>query len=359
MTQRTLVQSHGMNKPVKQHKGSIFVGLSGGVDSAVTAGLLKEAGHDVVGVFIKGWYPPELPCTWKEDRRDAMRVAAKLGIPFQTLDASAEYKKSVIDYLIREYALGRTPNPDIFCNRDVKFGAFYNYAREQGVNYIATGHYAKTETGRLYRGSNVLKDQSYFLWAIPKDALVHTLFPLGHMEKHSVRALAHTMRLPVAEKKDSQGICFLGPVSLDEFLRAETSVAPGVARNEDGKEVGVHDGAILYTLGERVKLISGNAGPWFVAHKDLAINELIVTTTCSKLNANKPITLSQTNFFTAPIDGKLYRAQYRYHGPEIKGAFDGKKRIFTPQTTLPELLAPGQSLVLYDNDECIGGGIIQ
>lgn len=358
MTQRTLVQSHGMNKFVKHHKQRVFVGLSGGVDSAVTAGLLKEAGHEVVGVFIKGWYPPELPCTWKEDRRDAMRVAARLSIPFQTLDASGEYKKSVIDYLIREYALGRTPNPDIFCNRDVKFGAFYAHATSHGAHSIATGHYARTANGRLYKGSDSSKDQSYFLWAIPKEALANTLFPLGGMKKDSVRALAHTMRLPVADKKDSQGICFLGPVSLDEFLRAEISVPPGVAKDEQGKEVGTHDGAVLYTLGERAKLLTGDAGPWFVARKDLATNELTVVKTRTKLASTDSITLSHTNFFTPPVQGKSYQAQYRYHGPRVEGVFDDNKNIFIPQRALPEPPAPGQSLVLYDNEECIGGGII-
>src|SRR3989344_5375442 len=178
------IRMHEMNVRGKK----IFVGLSGGVDSAVSAALLKRAGALVTGVFIKGWYPPGLNCTWANERRDAMRVAARLHIPFRTLDASAEYKKSVIDYLVAEYRAGRTPNPDVMCNREVKFGAFYRYAKAQGADLIATGHYRSGE-----------KDQSYFLWAVPKDILDETVFPVGNLEKSEVRALAKKCALPVAE----------------------------------------------------------------------------------------------------------------------------------------------------------------
>src|SRR3989338_10785512 len=184
----------------------IFVGLSGGVDSAVSAALLGRAGAQVTGVFIKGWYPPGMPCTWAMERRDAMRVAARLQIPFLTLDASAEYKRGVIDYLVAEYKAGRTPNPDVMCNREVKFGAFYRYALANGADAIATGHYRAGE-----------KDQNYFLWAVPKDILEATIFPVGYKEKDEVRTLAKRFHLPVAEKRDSQGICFLGSVSVEDF----------------------------------------------------------------------------------------------------------------------------------------------
>src|SRR3989338_7476672 len=171
---------------------NVFAGLSGGVDSAVSAALLREAGAQVTGVFFKGWYPPGMPCTWTEDRRDAMRTAARLQIPFRTLDASAEYKSGVIDYLLAEYRAGRTPNPDVMCNREVKFGAFYRFAKNSGADAIATGHYRSGE-----------KDQSYFLWAVPKNILEATLFPVGKMEKSEVRAFAKKFNLPVAGKKDS------------------------------------------------------------------------------------------------------------------------------------------------------------
>src|SRR3989344_3929521 len=204
-----------MHLSMDVHGKKVFVGLSGGVDSAVAAALLKNAGARVTGVFIKGWYPPGLPCTWASERRDAMRVAARLRIPFATLDASEEYRKSVIDYLLAEYRAGRTPNPDVMCNREVKFGAFYRYAMEQGADSIAMGHYLGGE-----------KDQSYFLWAVSKDILAKTLFPVGEMEKGEVRALAKHFNLPVAEKRDSQGICFLGSVSVKDFLKSEIGDNP-------------------------------------------------------------------------------------------------------------------------------------
>jgi len=226
---------------------------------------LKRAGAEVTGVFIKGWYPADMPCTWAAERRDAMRVAARLHIPFRTLDASAEYKRSVIDYLIAEYRAGRTPNPDVMCNRDVKFGAFFRYAMEQGADAIATGHYRAGE-----------KDQSYFLWAVPKDVLKATIFPVGHMDKSHVRALARQFNLPVAEKRDSQGVCFLGSVSVEEFLQSEFGEVRGRALDAEGIVIGEHDGVLLYTIGERVALHGAQAtGPWFVLAKDVEKNELI------------------------------------------------------------------------------------
>jgi tRNA-uridine 2-sulfurtransferase len=334
----------------------IFVGLSGGVDSAVTAALLQASGARVTGVFIKGWYPPELPCTWSADRRDAMRVAAHLGIPFHTLDASREYKQSVIDYLIREYGAGRTPNPDIMCNRDVKFGAFHRFARENGADYIATGHYARQVGGALLQGVDGAKDQSYFLWAIGKDALTDALFPLGGMEKSDVRERALRYGLPNAAKKDSQGICFLGPVSMDDFLRAELANEPGKAFDESGSEVGTHDGVLLATLGERVSL-TGEPGPWYVVRKDIPKNVLVVSTERVAYAVPAGITLTDTNWFTRPDDGEIVEAQYRYHGPRIAGTV--KNDSFTPTAPLPEPLASGQSLVLYRGERVLGGGIIE
>ncbi len=328
----------------------IFVGLSGGVDSAVTAALLKAQGADVTGVFIKGWYPPGLPCTWARDRQDAMRVAAKLRIPFHTLDAAAEYKQAVIDYLIREYGAGRTPNPDIMCNREVKFGAFYRYAKENGADYIATGHYARTEGGQLYRGTDPAKDQSYFLWAVPKEVIPHVLFPLGNMEKAEVRKLAKKYELPVAEKRDSQGICFLGPVSIEDFLSHELALEPGIVRNEAGTEIGKHRGAAIYTLGERLPL---DGGPWYVIRKDMRANEVFVAHEAKRREDASAITLHETNWHEEPR-GNL-EAQYRYHGPLVHGEL--KDSTFVP-SDLAESLSPGQSLVLYSGDRVIGGGII-
>lgn len=334
----------------------VFVGLSGGVDSAVTAALLKNEGHEVVGVFIKGDYPEGLPCTWAEDRRDAMRVAAHLSLPFATLDASKEYKKAVLDYLLTEYRAGRTPNPDVMCNRDVKFGAFYRYARNKGAEALATGHYARQEGGRLLRGADAGKDQSYFLWAVQKEALAFARFPLGGFRKEETRALAKRLALPVAAKKDSQGICFLGPVSVEEYLRSEFGTEKGAAHDPSGKEVGKHDGVLLSTIGERVALESAAPGPWYVIGKDIAENRLIVAHERPPMPKNGQLRLGSVNLLED--SGGILSAQYRYHGPIVQGAFDAARSTFVPDTALPEPVAEGQSLVLYDDEALIGGGII-
>ncbi|MES2225313.1 MAG: tRNA 2-thiouridine(34) synthase MnmA [Patescibacteria group bacterium] len=341
----------------------VFVGLSGGVDSAVSAALMQKAGAAVTGVFIKGWYPPGMPCTWAQERRDAMRVAAYLRIPFRTLDASKEYKAGVIDYLLREYKAGRTPNPDIMCNRDVKFGAFYAYAMQEGADYIATGHYAeirRDEKGvHLLRGADATKDQSYFLWAVPKETLAQTLFPVGGMPKASVRAQARALRLPNAAKPDSQGICFLGTVSVEDFLRKEFGSTPGKALSVDGTEVGTHDGVVLRTLGERVALADAPPGPWYVLRKDMETNTLTVSHDREEesAEAKQSIQLLDSNFFTEPRPDMPLEAQYRYHGPRISGTF--VNGVFTASVPLREAVASGQSLVLYLGEECIGGGSIK
>ncbi|KND50906.1 MAG: tRNA-specific 2-thiouridylase [Parcubacteria bacterium C7867-007] len=339
---------------------NIFVGLSGGVDSAVSAALLQKQGAEVTGVFIKGWYPPGMPCTWAQDRRDAMRVAAHLGIPFHTLDASKEYKQGVIDYLISEYAAGRTPNPDIMCNREVKFGAFYRFAKEHGADFIATGHYAQAREGSLMRGVDSSKDQSYFLWAVPKEAMTQTLFPVGGIPKREVRILAQKFDLPVAEKKDSQGICFLGSISVDEFLRKELETTGGDVLDEEGKKIGTHDGAVLHTLGERIVPHGAESGPWYVIRKDLNTNTLTVRHGNAALEVPpNTLKLRETNWFNTEALMGTIQAQYRYHGTVITGSFDLETNTFTPEGSFKEPVASGQSLVLYLGDTCLGGGIIE
>ncbi len=297
----------------------IFVGLSGGVDSAVSAALLQRAGARVTGVFIKGWYPPNMPCTWAAERRDAMRVAARLRIPFLTLDASAEYKRGVIDYLTAEYRAGRTPNPDVMCNKEVKFGAFYRFAKTHGTDAIAMGHYCSGE-----------KDQSYFLWAVPKEILNTTLFPVGDMEKSEVRSLAKKYNLPVAEKKDSQGICFLGSVSVKEFLE---------------KELGTDNPALLYTIGQKV-------GGKYVTHKDVEKKEIKMSKT--RTGGTRVIGFTGANWFAEPMVAT--EAQYRYRGPRIAGRIEDSS--FISVNPSPDIPAPGQSIVFYRNNELVGGGTI-
>jgi len=298
----------------------IFVGLSGGVDSAVSAALLQKAGADVTGVFIKGWYPPDMPCAWAQERRDAMRVAAHLHIPFRTLDASVEYKKSVIDYMLSEYRVGRTPNPDVMCNKEVKFGAFYRYAMSEGADAIATGHYRVGE-----------KDQSYFLWAVPKEVLTGTLFPVGNMKKSDVRKLAKKFNIPVAEKKDSQGICFLGNVSVKEFLE---------------KELGSDNPTLLYTVGQRIE-------GGYVIGKDVTNKKLVVSKT--RTSNVQAVTFTDANWHGNPED--VANAQMRYRGERNAGYVEGNN--FISARSLSEIPTPGQSIVFYNaNDELTGGGII-
>lgn len=331
--------------------------MSGGVDSSVTAALLKEAGAHVHGVFIKGWYPPNIPCSWREDRQDAMRVAAHLGIAFTTLDAGKEYKQHVSDYLTSEYRAGRTPNPDIMCNRYVKFGTFYNFAVAHGVDFIATGHYARVQDDMILRGVDPDKDQSYFLFDIEPRVLSRVLFPLGEYTKKQVREMARKYDLPTALKKDSQGICFLGHISIEDFLAAELPLEEGVIETEQGERIGTHGGSLAYTLGERVS-VAGAEHPWYVLRKDIDANTLIVSETPASTQCST-IKLSHVNLFREVAYDKRLEAQYRYHGRRIGGSFDASKSEFILSEPLSESLAPGQALVLYKDETLIGGGIIE
>ena len=242
----------------------VFVGLSGGVDSAVSAALLVRAGYDVTGVFIR-IVLPGYPCPAVTDRQDAMRVAAHLKIPFRDIDLSKQYEERVFKHTLEEYARGRTPNPDVLCNREIKFGLFFEYAMREGATYVATGHYARTkqEDGHtlLYTGNDTAKDQSYFLWMVPETQLAKTLFPVGALQKSQVRALALKFGLPNATRKDSQGLCFLGAIAMDTMLTRELHPLPGDVVSEDGHVIGCHNGALLYTLGQRHGFIVQHRSP--------------------------------------------------------------------------------------------------
>ncbi len=375
-------------------KQTVFVGLSGGVDSAVSATLLLKQGYEVVGVFIKTWHPDFLVCNEEDERRDAMRVAAHLDIPFLTFDLADVYKKEVADYMIREYKEGRTPNPDVMCNKEVKFGAFLKKALAMGADYVATGHYAQVERrnsknslvllrpmGRTFRPQNYLnffslkkgkdpsKDQSYFLWTLKQEQLKKILFPVGNLQKIEVRKLAKKFGLPVAEKKDSQGICFLGAVDLKEFLKHYIKSKKGKVVNEQGEKIGYHDGVVFHTLGERHGFIITKKnpidGPYYVVGKDVKKNILIVSQfphdqTRQGLAENK-IKLKHTNWIykSYPLKAKSYTCQIRYHGEflpcKIKCSTPSIAQIIFSK---PILVASGQSCVIYDNDVCLGGGVV-
>jgi tRNA-specific 2-thiouridylase len=339
----------------------VFVGMSGGVDSSVSALLLKEVGYDVTGVFIKVWQPDFIECTWKEDRLDAMRVAAQLEIPFVTLDLEKEYKQGVIDYMIEEYRNGRTPNPDVMCNREVKFGAFLKWAQEQGADFVATGHYAAIRDGVLACSRDTNKDQTYFLWTLSKEIISHVLFPIGDMTKDEVREYARKNNLSVSDKKDSQGLCFVGTIDIKTLLKEYIPEKEGTVINEEGEVIGKHPGVMFYTIGERhgftITKKSTNDAPYFVIGKNNETNELIVSHTAPQEKTGTEIHLEQTNWTVTPEIGKQYKARARYRAPlatvEPLGTTEWK--VIDGDITLSN----GQSLVVYNNDLCIGGGIIK
>ncbi|MCX6758047.1 MAG: tRNA 2-thiouridine(34) synthase MnmA [Candidatus Nomurabacteria bacterium] len=346
-------------------KQTVFLGMSGGVDSSVCAALLKQQGYEVVGVFIKTWHPDFLVCTEEDERRDAMRVAAHLDIPFLTFDFEKEYKEGVADYMISEYKKGRTPNPDVMCNREVKFGAFLKKALSMGADFVATGHYAQNKNLSLLKGNDITKDQSYFLWTLRQEQIKHIMFPVGHLPKSEVRKLARKFKLPVAEKKDSQGICFLGNVDIKDFLKHYIEPKIGKVLNEKGEEIGFHDGAVFNTLGERHGFTITKKGPndnrYYIIEKDIKKNILIVSQNNLKKEMNylNVIKLENINWISQiPEEGKTYQSQVRYHGEFLNcKLLNIKKDSIEVIFEKGVLVAPGQSVVFYNGNICIGGGV--
>ena len=347
-------------------KGSgkkVFVGLSGGVDSAVSAVLLQKKGYDVTGVFIRIAIPG-YPCTAGEDKVDAQRVAAHLRIPFIEIDLSKEYEKEVFRSSIEAFKNGTTPNPDTLCNQKIKFGAFFDFALSQGAEYVATGHYARIESDgediELLSGIDSDKDQSYFLWMVPEKALRQALFPVGHLHKPQVRALANQFGLPNARRKDSQGLCFLGDISIEDMLQRELQLHAGEVLDEHGAVVGQHKGAARYTLGQRhgFDLTVQTGEPHFVVDKDQLANTITVSTSPFPRDASKThLTLTDTNWIGTVVDG-TYTARYRYRQRLVTAELI--KNNGTAQVVLwePHYVPLGQSLVFYDGERCLGGGII-
>ncbi|AKM80299.1 TPA: tRNA 2-thiouridine(34) synthase MnmA [Candidatus Saccharibacteria bacterium] len=341
----------------------VYVGMSGGVDSSLTAALLVEQGYDVVGVYMKNWTQdlPGMKCPWADDLADAKRVAVQLGIDFKVFDFENEYRHKVVEYMIDEYKLGRTPNPDIMCNQEVKFKLFLEAALADGADMIATGHYARVDDGILKMAVDQNKDQTYFLYRVTGEALQKTLFPLGEFTKPHVREMAKERRLFTAAKKDSQGICFVGKVGIREFLSQYVQQKPGeIIDKSSGKVLGHHDGAIFYTLGQRHGLELGGGLPFYVVGKDMTKNEVYVTT-----DLNDETLWKETVFLGAVhwINGmpaenrysirvrhraKLVDATLRYEDENVTLALDNAERA----------VASGQSVVIYDDDICLGGGII-
>lgn len=357
--------------------------MSGGVDSSVSAALLKEQGYEVEGAFIVPWSPPWLPCTWRDERLDAIRVAELLQIPFHTVDLSVEYERDVVGYLVREYEQGRTPNPDVMCNKHIKFGAFFRWAEERGFDYVATGHYARVESSgasvvrsghRLLCGVDAAKDQTYFLWTLTQAHLARTIFPVGGLTKREVRLEAERLALPTARKKDSQGVCFLGKIDMREFLQHYIPPREGVVLDCSGAVLGVHEGAAFITLGQRhgfeVKHASPNDPPLYVVEKDLRANTITVAPRDTVVGGVAgraglcTVHLSGSHWISgAPMVDAVVRcaARFRYRQPlvpvTVRATGDEITSVVFDEAQA--YVTAGQSMVLYDGDACLGGGTIE
>ena len=343
--------------------------MSGGVDSSVAAHLLKQQGHEVVGIFMQNWEDDNDDgyCTIKQDSMDAIAVADILGIDIEIVNFAKEYKDRVFSYFLNEYQAGRTPNPDILCNSEIKFKAFLDHALSLGAEYVATGHYVSklaTPDGEvLTRAVDSNKDQSYFLYRLNQYQISHALFPLGNLTKPEVRQIAAGLNLPTATKKDSTGICFIGERPFREFLQRYMPTKAGKMVTPEGKTVGQHQGLMYYTLGQRKGLgIGGQGDPWFVADKNLATNELIVVQGHEHpLLLKKTLRANQLSFGLneKPVAGR-YSAKTRYRMQDAACELhyindDEFELVFdTPQWAI----TPGQSVVLYSQEKCLGGGII-
>lgn len=337
----------------------VYVGMSGGVDSSVTAALLVEQGYEVTGVYMKNWTQdlPGMRCPWAEDLADAKRVAVQLGIDFKVFDFENEYRHKVVDYMIDEYKAGRTPNPDIMCNQEVKFKLFLEAALEDGADMIATGHYARTANGQLLRAVDRNKDQTYFLYRVTGEALKKTLFPLGEYTKDQVRDMARDRGLWTATKKESMGVCFVGNVGMREFLSQYVETQPGdIIDKVSHQIVGRHDGAIFYTLGQRHGLDVGGGLPYYVVGKDVDRNEVYVATNLNDQQLwQQTIRLHSIHWINGQPGADTLQARIRHRAPLVQAKLQEDTVILDD----PErAVTAGQSVVLYDGDTCLGGGIV-
>jgi tRNA-specific 2-thiouridylase len=359
--------------PNSPSEGAVIVGMSGGVDSAVAALLLRDAGFSVQGLFMSNWEDDDGYCTTAEDFQDARRVSEVLGIPLHRVSFAGEYRDRVFKLFLQEYAAGRTPNPDVLCNREIKFGICLEYMQRLGASWIATGHYARVARAgaetQLLKAADLAKDQSYFLHSVASTALAKTLFPLGDLRKTQVRRMAHAAGLPVFDKPDSTGICFIGERPFREFLSSHLRTKAGPIETPDGRIVGEHRGLALYTLGQRSGLkVGGRAGaaaaPWYVADKIMARNALIVVQ-----DQDHPLLLSDSfsveqmhwiNPLEAPAAPLECAVKTRYRQNDLPCSLGfAEERSWRVTLDRPaRAVTPGQYAVFYDGERCIGGGII-
>ena len=351
----------------------VILGLSGGVDSAVAALLLKDAGATVEALHMTNWQDEEGYCTAAQDLQDARHVCEQLRIPLHHVNFAKEYRERVFQHFLDEYRAARTPNPDVLCNREIKFGAFRRYAKRLGGELLATGHYARTALidgeAALLKGADPDKDQSYFLHAVSAEALAETVFPLGELQKSDVRRIARDHGLTVHDKKDSTGICFIGERPFREFLRSYLPANPGPIRTPDGVEVGRHEGLMYYTLGQRQGLgIGGRRGagdePWYVVEKVVADNALIVAQGDTDLLLSGSLIATDASWIgTEPAglaDGLHCRAKVRYRQDDQPCTVrrTGPTTLQVEFATPQRAVAPGQFVVFYSGDRCLGGAVI-
>lgn len=355
-------------KPIAETR--VVVGMSGGVDSSVAALLLKEQGYDVIGIFMKNWDDTDEfgVCTATEDYEDVINVCNDIGIPYYAVNFEQQYWDKVFTYFLEEYKAGRTPNPDVMCNKEIKFKAFLDHAMSLGADFLATGHYAQvveTENGvAMLRGKDENKDQTYFLNQLSQDQLQKVMFPIGGLDKSEVRKIAEQAGLATAKKKDSTGICFIGERNFKEFLGQYLPAQPGKMNTMDGKTVGKHDGLMYYTIGQRHGLgIGGSGEPWFVIGKDLKNNTLLVGQGFHHdALYSDSLTAINLSFATARTMPKTFEctAKFRYRQPDTKVTVqlteEGHATVTFEQPV--RAITPGQAVVFYDGEECLGGGTI-
>jgi tRNA-uridine 2-sulfurtransferase len=350
-------------------KGRVLMALSGGVDSAVSLYLLQKAGYQVEAVFMKNWSDIKglkvSACPWLEDRREALRVAAFLGVPLYTLDFEKQYEKQVLSYFFNEYKAGRTPNPDVMCNKEIKFKLLYNWARKHGYDYLATGHYAQIKKVnseyQLFRSVDEFKDQTYFIYNIGSEQLPRLLFPVGGLQKVQVKKLAKQIGLPNASRKESMGLCFVGRIRLKDFLQQKVKSKPGPIVLPNGKRVGTHHGLPFFTLGQREGIQVGAGGPYYVVRKDLSKNTLVVTDNpADPFLHTKEVHIHSMHWLDKPKQfPAVVQARSRHQGVLVAACVTPKGKYYVISFTKPQkAVASGQSIVLYNGKQVMGGGII-
>lgn len=357
-----------MNKEPKDIR--VVVGMSGGVDSSVAALLLKQQGYDVIGIFMKNWDDTDENgvCTATEDYNDVIRVCNQIGIPYYAVNFEKQYWDKVFTYFLDEYKAGRTPNPDVMCNKEIKFKAFLEHAMKLGADYLATGHYARVENidgeVKMLRGIDNNKDQTYFLNQLSQEQLEKVMFPLGAIDKKQVREIAKEAGLATATKKDSTGICFIGEKNFKEFLGGYLPAQKGIMETLGGEKIGNHDGLMYYTIGQRHGLGIGGAGdPWFVVGKDLKRNVLYVEQGFEHpslySDSIKAVNINWVSNKAKPAEFKC-TAKFRYRQPDeevtVQLQPDGEANVLFARPV--RAVTPGQAVVFYDGDECLGGGTI-